>query len=51
MIGGKLSYLATPEQMADLARKLVKAGVKIVGGCCGTNPDHLKAISAAVRRT
>jgi len=47
MIDGKLTYLATPSQMAVLARQLVQAGVKIVGGCCGTTPDHLRAMSAA----
>ena len=50
MINGQLSYLAKPQEMAELARKLVAAGVKIVGGCCGTSPEHLKAISAAVRK-
>lgn len=49
MVGGNLSYLAKPQEMAELARKLVASGVKIVGGCCGTTPDHLKAIAAAVK--
>lgn len=48
-IDGKLVYLATPEAMADLAKKMVAAGVKVVGGCCGTTPAHLKAIAATVR--
>jgi 5-methyltetrahydrofolate--homocysteine methyltransferase len=49
-VDGKMVYLAKPEEMANLARRLVDVGVKVVGGCCGTNPGHLKAIAAAVRR-
>jgi methionine synthase I (cobalamin-dependent) len=49
MVNGELTYDATPQDMADLAIKLVKKGVKIVGGCCGTTPDHLKAIATAVK--
>ena len=49
MTGGKLSYLAKPQEMAELARRLVASGVKIVGGCCGTTPDHLKAVAAALK--
>ncbi len=40
------SYDATPAEMAACARRLVDAGVRIVGGCCGTNPSHLRAIAA-----
>lgn len=49
MVDGRLTYLATPAQMAELARDLVSLGVKIVGGCCGTNPEILTAMSAAVK--
>lgn len=42
------SYDATPDDMASLAKDLVASGVAIVGGCCGTTPDHLRAIAAAV---
>ena len=49
MTGGNLSYLAKPQEMAELARRLVASGVKIVGGCCGTTPDHLKAMAAALK--
>jgi methionine synthase I (cobalamin-dependent) len=49
MIDGKLTYLATPPQMAQLAKELVQVGVKVVGGCCGTTPEHLRAIAAAVK--
>ena len=47
-VNGRTLYLATPEQMADTATRLMQAGAAIVGGCCGTTPDHLAAIAAAV---
>jgi homocysteine S-methyltransferase len=42
-------YLCSPEYMAVYAKRMIHAGAKIVGGCCGTTPDHLKAILRAVR--
>jgi 5-methyltetrahydrofolate--homocysteine methyltransferase len=47
-VNGRTLYLATPEQMAETATRLMQAGARIVGGCCGTTPDHLAAIAAAV---
>lgn len=47
MCDGEIHYDATPEDMADLARKLRAIGISIVGGCCGTTPDHLAAIAAS----
>ena len=47
-VGDDTVYDASPEQMADTARRLMAAGVRIIGGCCGTTPDHLKAMAAAV---
>lgn len=44
-------YLCSPEYMATYARRMINAGVRVVGGCCGTTPDHLKAILRAVRST
>jgi 5-methyltetrahydrofolate--homocysteine methyltransferase len=41
-------YPETPEFMADKSRELVSAGVSIIGGCCGTTPEHIKAIRAVV---
>jgi 5-methyltetrahydrofolate--homocysteine methyltransferase len=49
--GGRLVYPETPEQMAALVPDLLAAGVQIVGGCCGTTPDHVRAIRAAVSAT
>jgi len=37
-------YMASPEYMAEYARRIVEAGARFVGGCCGTTPDHIKAI-------
>ncbi len=38
----------TPKAMADLTQALVKAGANVIGGCCGTTPEHIKAIKKAV---
>ena len=42
-------YMATPEYMAQYARRMVDAGARFVGGCCGTTPDHIKQIRDLVR--
>jgi homocysteine S-methyltransferase len=48
-IEGRNLYLCTPNYMASYARKFINAGVRLVGGCCGTTPDHIQAIKTAVR--
>ena len=48
-IEGRNIYLCSPEYMASYARKFVNAGVNLVGGCCGTTPDHIKSMKAALR--
>jgi homocysteine S-methyltransferase len=49
-IEGRFIYLSSPEYMAEYARRFIlKAGVRIIGGCCGTTPEHIKAIRNAVR--
>ncbi len=45
----RLIYLATPENFGVFARRMYKAGVKLVGGCCGTSPAHINRVSAAAR--
>jgi 5-methyltetrahydrofolate--homocysteine methyltransferase len=45
---GELVYSETPEFMAERARDLIAAGVSIIGGCCGTTPDHVRALRATV---
>ena len=47
-VEGRLMYLSTPEYVADFARQFVEAGATLVGGCCGTTPDHTRAIVDAV---
>jgi homocysteine S-methyltransferase len=42
-------YLCSPEYMATYAKRMIESGARIIGGCCGTTPEHLKAIIAAVR--
>jgi methionine synthase I (cobalamin-dependent)/5,10-methylenetetrahydrofolate reductase len=41
---GRIMYPATPEYLGDYARRFVMAGATIVGGCCGTTPDHIRAM-------
>ncbi len=48
-VGGRSMYMASPEYMATYARHLIQAGAKIVGGCCGTTPEHIKAIVEGTR--
>ncbi len=49
-IEGRNIYLSSPEYMASYARRFISSGVRLVGGCCGTTPEHIRQISAAVRR-
>ena len=48
-VGGRSMYMASPEYMASYARHLIHAGAKVLGGCCGTTPDHIRAIVQGVR--
>jgi methionine synthase / methylenetetrahydrofolate reductase (NADH) len=48
-IGGRTMYMASPEYLASYGRHLVQAGVKVIGGCCGTTPDHIKALVEGIR--
>ncbi len=47
-VDGKIVYPATPQDMAELVPKLVDVGVRIIGGCCGTTPAHLRAMRQAL---
>ncbi|MGE0591957.1 MAG: bifunctional homocysteine S-methyltransferase/methylenetetrahydrofolate reductase [Vicinamibacterales bacterium] len=47
-IEGRNIYLSSPEYMASYARRFVARGVRLVGGCCGTTPEHIRQIAAAV---
>ncbi|HZQ21506.1 MAG TPA: bifunctional homocysteine S-methyltransferase/methylenetetrahydrofolate reductase [Terriglobales bacterium] len=48
-VEGRNIYLCSPEYMASYARKFVTAGVRLVGGCCGTTPDHTRVMKQALR--
>src|SRR5688572_22384008 len=47
-VDGRYLYLTTPDYLADQARKMVNAGASLVGGCCGTGPEHIRAVAARV---
>ena len=48
-IEGRNIYLSSPEYMASYARRFVQRGVRLVGGCCGTTPEHIRQIRLAVQ--
>ncbi|MSU62722.1 MAG: bifunctional homocysteine S-methyltransferase/methylenetetrahydrofolate reductase [Pedosphaera sp.] len=50
LVDGRYVYLSTPEYCADMSVKLVSQGARIVGGCCGTTPEHIHAIAQALRQ-
>ena len=50
-VDGRNLYLCSPEYMATYARRFISAGARLVGGCCGTTPEHIRQIAAAVRTT
>jgi methionine synthase I (cobalamin-dependent) len=49
MADGKITYRTTPEEFASLAKQLREAGVAFVGGCCGTSPDFVAALTRTLR--
>lgn len=48
-VEGRNIYLCSPDYMAEYAKRFILNGVKIVGGCCGTTPGHIKAIRSAIK--
>jgi len=48
-ISGRNIYMTSPEYMAEYAKRFIQTGANIVGGCCGTNPTHIKAMRKAVQ--
>jgi homocysteine S-methyltransferase len=48
-IEGRNIYLSSPEYMSSYARRFVQRGVRLVGGCCGTTPEHIALIASAVK--
>ena len=49
IVDGRAVYSETPEFMAEQARGFLEIGVEIVGGCCGTTPQHIQALRKALR--
>ena len=49
-MGERLIYLSSPAYMADYAARMVSAGARMVGGCCGTTPQHVRAMREALDR-
>jgi methionine synthase / methylenetetrahydrofolate reductase(NADPH) len=49
-VEGRTIYMCSPDYMANYARRFVQLGARIVGGCCGTTPDHIRAIAIAIRQ-
>ena len=48
-VGDRQMYMASPEYVAEYARRMVEAGAHFVGGCCGTTPEHIKSIRSFIR--
>jgi methionine synthase I (cobalamin-dependent)/5,10-methylenetetrahydrofolate reductase len=48
-VDGRNIYMASPEYMASFARKFIHAGASLIGGCCGTTPNHIRAMRSAMR--
>ena len=48
-VEGRNIYLCSPEYMASFVRKAMAAGAQLVGGCCGTTPNHIRAMRSAIR--
>jgi methionine synthase / methylenetetrahydrofolate reductase(NADPH) len=49
-IDGRQIYMATPEYFAEFTRYFLQEGVQFVGGCCGTGPEHIRAMAQAMRQ-
>jgi 5-methyltetrahydrofolate--homocysteine methyltransferase len=50
LVGGETVYRETPQEFAARLPELVGAGAAVVGGCCGTTPEHVKALAEAAAR-
>jgi methionine synthase / methylenetetrahydrofolate reductase(NADPH) len=49
-VEGRTMFLCTPDYLEKYARRFLEAGARLLGGCCGTTPDHIRALAKAVRR-
>ncbi len=48
LVEGRFMYLSSPEYFSKYARRFVRAGARVIGGCCGTTPEHVRAVKRAV---
>lgn len=48
-VEGRLIYMANPEYFGKFAKRLIKMGVRLIGGCCGTTADHIRRVAQAAR--
>jgi methionine synthase / methylenetetrahydrofolate reductase(NADPH) len=48
-VEGRVFYLSSPDYFAKYAHRFIRAGVRLIGGCCGTTPEHIKAMASVVR--
>jgi methionine synthase I (cobalamin-dependent)/5,10-methylenetetrahydrofolate reductase len=48
-VEGRSFYLSSPEYMAEYARQFLEAGATVIGGCCGTTPDHIREMARALK--
>ncbi len=49
-VEGRTIYVCSPDYMANYARRFVQIGARVVGGCCGTTPEHIRAIAVSLRQ-
>jgi len=49
-VEGRTIYLCSPDYMANYARRFAQIGARVIGGCCGTTPEHIRAIATAIRQ-
>lgn len=49
VVDGRMIYLSNPEYFAEYAKRFIQLGVRLVGGCCGTTPEHIRAIVNAAK--
>ncbi len=48
-VDGRKMYMSSPDYMAKYAKRLIQAGVRLIGGCCGTTPEHIRQMADAAR--
>lgn len=49
LVENRFIYLTSPEYMAEYAKRFIQSGVSVIGGCCGTTPQHIRAMAGAIR--